>query len=51
MVKRKRAVLIATFLIVTAVAIVLLVTLFTGGDGNDFEGTLVRTAAMPMWYM
>ena len=48
MVKRRRVLLVATFLIVTAVAIVLLVTLFTGGKADDFDGTLVRTA-MPMW--
>ena len=41
-VKSKRLLLIATFLIVAAVAIVLCVTYFTGGAAKDFEGTLVQ---------
>ncbi len=50
MVRRKRVLLVAAFLLVTTVAIVLLVTVFTDGKGTDYEGTLVRTA-MPVWCM
>lgn len=47
MVNRRRVLLIAACLIVTAVAIVLLVTIFAGGKADDYDGTLVRSV-MPV---
>lgn len=47
MVNRRRVLLVAACLVVTAVAIVLFVTIFTGGKTDDYDGTLVR-AVMPV---
>ena len=43
MVKRRRIILVAACLVVTAIAIVLLVTIFSGGKGDEYDGTLVRS--------
>ncbi|MBH1940310.1 hypothetical protein I5677_05295 [Mobilitalea sibirica] len=42
MINKKRLLLIATFLIIAAVAVVLCVSYFTGRSPNEFDGTLVN---------
>ena len=43
MIKRKKILLITTFIIIATLVIVLCVGLFNKGKNNKFEGTLVET--------
>lgn len=43
MMTRKKIVIITTFIIIAAVAIVLCVSLFTGKQPDEFDGTLVNS--------